>query len=127
MLRLFLLMLLPGCTKAGTEGPRVALRQPDSDDRVLFFFDAQCPDCDVVKEELLSRLMEKHEIARADVVYFDVAAPSTLDVLRQLEELLDFEASIMAPILIIRRKAYCGVAEVEEALASEGDLLPVGY
>lgn len=116
-----LLVLLASCGRAETEGI-IVLPYWGSDDRVLFFFDAHCPDCRLVKDELLSPLLEKHAIPGADVIYVNVAAPATAELLRQLESTLGFEASVIAPILVIGRQAYCGVAQIEEALASETDL-----
>lgn len=113
------IVLLGGCDRGETKGV-ATLPDLDHDDRVLFFFDDYCPDCSLVKNELLSLLLDKNAIPGADVVYFDVAAASTLDLLRQLESVLGFEASVTAPIVVIGRRAYCGVSEIEEALASDG-------
>jgi hypothetical protein len=113
-------MLLSRCGKTETDPP-VASPHEDRDDRVLFFFDADCPDCRLVKHELLPLLLEEKLVPGAEVVYLDVAIPSTLEVLRRLESVLRFEASIMAPIVVVGRQAYCGVAEIERELAC-GDL-----
>lgn len=115
------IMLLSGCGKAETDRP-VVFAHEDREDRVLFFFDADCPDCRLVKHELLPYLLEKKLIPGADVVYLDVVIPSTLEVLRRLESVLGFEARIMAPIVVVGRQAYCGVAEIERELASGDDL-----
>lgn len=122
---LLVTVFLGGCDRLETQGLPV-LSDLDRDDRVIFFFDDSCPDCWLVKNELLLPLLEKNAILGAEVVYLDIATPSTLDLLRQLESVVGFDASVMAPIVVVGRRVYCGVSEIEEALTGEGDLAPVG-
>lgn len=114
-------IVLGGCGKSGTDRP-VVVPHVGRDDRVLFFFDDECPDCRFVKHELLPQLLEKKLIPGAEIVYVDVATPSSLEVLRHLESALGFEATVMAPIVVVGRQAYCGVAAIERELARGDDL-----
>lgn len=118
---LLAIMWLCGCGKVENEGLLV-FPHVDSDDRVFFFFDVDCPDCRIVKHELLSHLLEKKAIPDAEVVYLDVGSPSTLEALRHLESVLGFEANIMAPVVVVGRQAYCGVAAIEGELAAGDDV-----
>lgn len=109
--------LLGGCDD--TVRSEIRALADDSADRVFFFFDVNCRDCSHVKNDLLSPLLEKSGIPRAEVVYLDVGKPQTLELLARLEASVGFEATVLAPVVVIGHRAYCGIDEVEQALTRE--------
>lgn len=102
------------------EAPGIGGVDRESDEIILFFFDEGCPDCIIVLEELLPRLLELEGWPAGFVRRLDVTKPETLEMLLQLEERLGFRADPLAPVLVVRGRPHVGLDEIRKAVARSG-------
>ena len=102
----------------GDPAPPVA----DADDpTILFFYDGHCPDCTQVKEALLEPFASRMGLTLADVSWKDVTRPEVALEVLDLERRIGFEAQALAPILVSRGKAHCGLVEIRRFVNAEAE------
>jgi hypothetical protein len=85
---------------------------PLEDPRVLYFFERGCPECDEVKEYHLDGILRDLGVAPLEMTALDVGDPAVVERLLQTESRLGFKATSLAPVLIVDRRAYCGLPEI---------------
>ena len=96
-----------------------AAAAPEAGERILFFHDRGCLDCALVKDALLEPFASKLELSLSDVCWKDVEDRGAVRELLGLERSLGFASETLAPILIARGKAYCGLAAIRRAVEGE--------
>ena len=90
------------------------------EDRVLVFHEVGCPDCEIVKEELLPRFLEVYGLTGIDVLHLDIANPDHVRRLLALERQLGTECEKLAPVVVHGRDVYCGVEALARAIEEAG-------
>lgn len=107
-----------GANTAALKGAVAAVDlERELDEAILYFFDAGCPDCVIVDEELLPRLLEAEGWPPDIVRRLDVVGPETVRELLRLEKALGFRADPLAPVLIVRGRAHAGLDAIRDAVA----------
>ncbi len=86
---------------------------------VVFFYDENCPDCVAIKEGLLEPFLKRIGVPIEEVRWLDVTRPEVSREILRLENLIGFKAPTLAPIIVARGNAYCGIAAVRKVLEGE--------
>jgi hypothetical protein len=103
--------------KRGIDG--VAPVPEGNEDAVFFFYDSECPDCKLVRDDLLQPLVSRLGLTLGDVAWRDVSESGVTKELLGFEERLGFSSDVMAPVIVWRTKAYCGIEEIRRAIYTE--------
>ena len=107
---------LPGSTETREVVGTRPTQNEAPGEKVRFFIDQGCPDCAVVKNELLPLFLDLEGLTVEDVEYLDVAKISVVQDLLRLESELGFRAEVLAPVVVFRGRGYCGVASLRRAI-----------
>lgn len=101
--------------KVGVE----ALVGPVPVKEVIYFFSPGCPDCAVVEETVLPRLLRVPGMDGLRKVNVD--EKEGRELLFSCEKRLDFRTKWLAPVLIVGHRAYLEVNEMLEFAEEAGD------
>ena len=107
---------ITGTGKSGSASQTAPELEMNIESEVIYFYDRGCSDCEIVDRELLPAIVAREGVSLEEVRRHDVADPKSAKWLLFLEERLGFHASVLAPVIIARGRAYCGKRAVQEAL-----------
>ena len=89
--------------------------------RLVYVFETGCPDCEIVRGELLPRILELRGATWDDVVAIDVASHDGLERCLEIEREAGASCPVLAPALFLDSTVFCGVDAIRAFLDSALD------
>lgn len=80
---------------------------------IYYFYDPHCEDCREVEAHHLEALAEKQGFPVESVVRIDVTKPAGVQALLDAERFYGFTCKSLAPIILIRGEALCGLEAIQ--------------
>jgi hypothetical protein len=84
---------------------------------IIVFYDPDCQECKRVQNDLLPRIVDEAGAEMSDVRSCNITTEDGARMLSMLEEKLLFQSRVLAPVVVVNGRAYCGLAEIEGLVA----------